>query len=229
MKRTLSGLAVVAALMATPAMAADLMPLKAPPMPPVWTWTGCYVGANGGAGFGKDGSWTDSAGAVHGGQNFSGGMAGGQIGCDYQFGSLVIGAAGMADWANLTGSGRDPFNTVFTANTKVTMFDTATVRLGYAVFNRTLLYVDGGAAWSRTERYFTPACATCVTLTDTANGWTVGGGLEYMFAPNFSAKIEYDYASFGSVTAPLDTAFPTTIKQNISAVLVGLNYRFGHY
>ena len=48
-----------------------------------------------------------------------------------------------------------------------------------------------------------------------------------MFAPNFSGKVEYDYASFGSVTAIPDTAVPYSIKQNISALLVGVNYRFG--
>jgi outer membrane immunogenic protein len=213
--------------MATPAMAADMMPLKAPPPPPAWTWTGCYVGVNGGGGWGKDKNWTDSTGAVHGGQNISGGLAGGQVGCDYQFGSWVVGVAGMVDWANLTGSATDPFNTAFTANTKVTMFDTVTRRLGYAVI-RALLYVDGGPAWSRTQRWFTPTCATCVTATNTANGWVIGGGLEYMFAPNFSGKIEYDYASFGSATATPDTAVPYTIKQNINALLVGINYRFGH-
>jgi outer membrane immunogenic protein len=95
MKRSLFAFATIAALMATPAMAADMMPLKAPPPPPAWTWTGCYVGVNGGGGWGKDRNWTDSTGVVHGGQNISGGMAGGQIGCDYQFGSWVVGVAGM--------------------------------------------------------------------------------------------------------------------------------------
>jgi outer membrane immunogenic protein len=235
MKRSLFAFATIAALMATPAMAADMMPLKAPPPPPAWTWTGCYVGVNGGGGWGKDRNWTDSTGVVHGGQNISGGLAGGQIGCDYQFGSWVVGVAGMADWANLTGSATDPFAPAFTANTKVTMFDAVTGRVGYAV-NRALLYIDGGPAWSRTQRYFTPpgsgggACGpdTCTTTTTTANGWVIGGGLEYMFAPNFSGKVEYDYASFGSVTTAIDTTTPYSIKQNFSALLVGLNYRFGH-
>jgi outer membrane immunogenic protein len=225
MKHSLFGLAAIAALVATPAMAADMMPLKAPP-PPAWTWTGCYVGANGGGGWGKDKSWTDSTGGVHGGQSFSGGLAGGQIGCDYQFSSWVVGVEGIADWANLTGSATDPLNTALTANTKVTMFDAVTGRIGYAV-NRALLYVDGGPAWSRTQRWFTPTCATCVTATTTANGWVIGGGVEYMFAPNFSGKVEYDYASFGSVTTAIDTTTPYSIKQNFSALLVGVNYHFG--
>jgi outer membrane immunogenic protein len=98
------------------------------------------------------------------------------------------------------------------------------------------MYVDGGPAWSRTQRYFTPpgsgsgVCGPdiCTATTTTANGWLIGGGLEYMFAPNLSGKIEYDYASFGSVTTAIDTTVPYSIKQNINALLVGLNYRFGH-
>jgi outer membrane immunogenic protein len=234
MKRSLFGLAALAALFTTSAMAADLMPLKAPPPPPAWSWTGCYVGANGGGAWGKDGPWTDASGTVHGTPNFSGGLGGGQVGCDYQFGSWVVGAEGMFDWANLTGSTVDPHSTAFTGNTRVTMFDTATARFGYAV-NRALLYVDGGAAWSRTQRYFTPpglaggACGadTCATSNTTANGWVIGGGLEYLFLPNLSGKIEYDYASFGSVGATPDISNPYTIKQNINVLLAGINYRFG--
>jgi len=204
------------------ASAADLYTKAPPPL----NWTGCYVGANGGVGWGTDGSWLDAAGVSHGGQSFNGGLGGGQVGCDIQSGRLVFGAAGMFDWASLSGSVIDPANAAFTASTKVTMLDTATARLGYAV-NRSLFYVDGGAAWSRTQRSFSPICATCVTATNSATGWTVGAGLEYMFAPNFSGKVEYAYAAFGAVTAAPDTANPYSVKQNINTVLVGINYRFG--
>jgi outer membrane immunogenic protein len=58
----------------------------------------------------------------------------------------------------------------------------------------------------------------------------VGGGLEYLFLPDLSGKIEYDYAGFGAVTSSpaigATTNAPYSIKQNISALLVGLNYRF---
>ena len=115
------------------------------------------------------------------------------------------------------------------------MLDTATARLGYT-FGPSLLYIDGGVAWSTTQRFFTPVAActlagvSCVTATNTATGWTVGGGWEYLFMPNLSGKIEYDYAGFGSVTVNPALGSPNTpytIKQNISTLLVGLNYRFG--
>lgn len=205
MKKLFVASIAAAAFCGTPALAADL-PMKAPPPPaPVYSWTGCYIGANVGGGWGTDGAWQDTAGLSHGGQNFSGVIGGGQVGCDYQINAWVIGIAGMLDGSDLTGSATDPFNTTFTSHTQVTMVDTATARLGYT-FGSSLLYVDGGAAWSTTQRFFTPssvaACAPahCVNAINTATGWTVGGGWEYLFTPNLSGKIEYDYAGFGSAT-----------------------------
>jgi outer membrane immunogenic protein len=238
MKKILLAGITAAAFCCAPALAAD-MAVKAPPAPapppaPVYSWTGCYIGGNVGGGWGSDGTWQDTAGLSHGGQNFGGVIGGGQVGCDYQVSAWVVGVAGMFDWSNLTGSGADPYNTFFASHTRVTMLDTATARLGYT-FDHSLFYVDGGAAWSTTERYFTPsspadcAPATCVTATNTATGWTIGGGWEYLFSSNLSGKIEYDYAGFGSATVnpALGSAnSPYAIKQNISTVLVGLNYRF---
>jgi outer membrane immunogenic protein len=226
------------AFSAAPVLAAD-MPQPAPVYKaapaPMFSWTGCYLGANVGGGWGNDGAWRDTVGVSHGGDDFGGVIGGGQVGCDYQNGPWVVGLAGMFDWSDLKGSAVDPFNAAFTAHTKVTMLDTATVRLGYAV-DRTLWYVDGGAAWSRTDRSFTPssaiACApaTCVTSGTTASGWTIGVGVEQMIAPNWSWKLEYNYAGFGSATsnpAVGGVNSPYTVKQNINTVLVGLNYRFG--
>jgi outer membrane immunogenic protein len=210
------------------AFAAD-MPVKAP-MAPAFSWTGCYLGANVGGGWGNDGDWTDAAGVVHGGQGFGGVIGGGQIGCDVQNGALVVGVAGMFDWSDLKGSKVDPANATFTAHTKVTMLDTATVRLGYAV-DRSLWYVDGGAAWSRTDRSFTPVTLACTCSTDgvTKAGATIGVGFEQMIAPKWSWKIEYNYAWFGAANTDPDFTNPYRVKQNINTVLVGLNYRFGDW
>ena len=233
MKKLLVAGFAAAAFCGAPALAADL-PMKAPPHPcrciagPAVT--SAAMSAAAGAPMERRGTCRLS----HGGQNFGGVIGGGQVGCDYQINASVVGIAGMFDWSELTGSATDPFSTFFTSHTRVTMLDTATARLGYT-FGRSLLYVDGGAAWSTTQRYFTPssaadcAPATCVTATNTATGWIVGGGWEYLFMPNLSGKIEYDYAGFGSATvnpAPGGANTPYTIKQNISTILVGLNYHF---
>ena len=110
------------------ASAADL-PVKAPPpIAPVPTWTGCYIGANGGWGFGKghdnlapaptaasqafwDPAFLAGAAPSHFNYDTSGGVAGIQGGCNNQIGSLVLGAEADIDWANIRGS--DAFTTSF--------------------------------------------------------------------------------------------------------------------
>lgn len=102
------GLGLIAAgLLVTPALAAD-MALKAPLLPPPPLWTGWYVGANGGGGWANT-TWTFPAPqffATAAGQSFStnpnGGIAGGQIGYNYQFSNWVVGGEFMGDWANLS-------------------------------------------------------------------------------------------------------------------------------
>jgi outer membrane immunogenic protein len=212
MKKAALGIVAIAALIGTPALAADL-PLKAPPPPPApaVSWTGCYIGGNVGGGWASDGAWTDINGS-HGNPSSSGWLGGGQVGCDYQFGPWVIGLAGMFDWGSLNGSSTDPYDTSYTAHTKVLQFDTATARFGYA-FDRALLYVDGGAAWSNTQRYWTPPGATWQTATTTETGFTVGVGLEYIIAANWSAKIEYNHSYFGSTAVPLYTTSNVNITQ----------------
>src|ERR1700675_3188824 len=99
MKKAFLGVAAIAAMLGTPALAAD-MPLKAPPPPPapVWSWTGCYIGINGG-GLWAHKDWTsETAGTVGlpiGSHDLNSGLFGGQVGCDYQFsGRFVIGIQG---------------------------------------------------------------------------------------------------------------------------------------
>jgi outer membrane immunogenic protein len=226
-KLLVAGIAAIAFFSGS-ALAAD-MAGQAPPLAhvvtPTYSWTGCYIGANGGGGWAKDGAWTDAAGN-HGSPSSSGWLGGGQVGCDYQTDSWVIGIAGMFDWGSLNGSSVDFHSSTYTANTKVRQFDTATARLGYA-FDRALFYVDGGAAWANTQRFWSPPGATWQSATTTNTGWTAGIGLEYMIAAKWSAKIEYNYSSFGSASVPLYTASNVNITQNINTLLVGINYRFG--
>jgi outer membrane immunogenic protein len=67
------------------------------------------------------------------------------------------------------------------------------------------------------------------TASNTKDGYTVGAGLEYMFAPNWSAKAEYQYYNFGNTTI---TAGPAPVvgarfRDDEHSVKVGVNYRFG--
>jgi len=230
-------IAAVSALGMGTAAAADL-PVKAPirsAAPVVPTWTGCYVGANGGYGWAQKhwfdfGPYTDE-----GSGTAKGGVVGAQLGCDYQSGPFVFGIQGMWDWADMDESHPYALNTGYTDHSKISYFATLTGRLGYAVMPASLIYVKGGAAWVRDK--FTETCAASVDVTCpgeirvTRTGWTIGGVWEYRFAPNWALFAEYNYMDFGKKTHSLvytdGSLYDYDIKQNLQTVLVGINYRFG--
>lgn len=241
------------------AFAADLPPrmaVKAPVVAAVpFTWTGCYLGAEGGYGWGtKDFSPAEAGSFAPLGQTVrvkpQGGLAGGDIGCNYQFnGNWVVGIEGNYDWANIKDSAADPFfggKNLFNAlSSKTDALASVTGRVGYA-FDRVLFYGKGGGAWAR-DRYdiitipligqivggpsFVITPARDFTNTETRFGWTLGVGAEWAFADSWSAKIEYDHYDFGNRRNNL---FDPTgvgpvladIKQRIDTVKVGINYRF---
>jgi outer membrane immunogenic protein len=234
MKKILLASIATAALCSVSAFAAD-MPVRAPVYKaapaPVFSWTGCYIGANAG------GDWGSARTTIEGidfdrGRGSSG-VGGGQIGCDYQTGAWVFGVEGNFDWTGLKINEVDPLVAGVLGHGKYRWLGTATGRIGYAV-DRSLLYVKGGAAWANVQYTATTAAGVVFAgpNTSTGSGWTLGGGWEYAFAPNWSAKIEYDYLrlkdSF-NINCPTCAVQPTPVltRQNVSEVLVGLNYRFG--
>ena len=201
-------------LAATQAMAADL-PRKAPPAalpppPPPLTWTGCYIGANIGGVFTRVEADFDFGEISHNNSGFTGG---GQIGCDYQFaGGWVIGIRNMF---NGTTGGKDitinrfgdPIFDGATVNIKNQWFDALTARLGYAWSPTWLLYFQGGAVWSHVKAeivsgplgFCNNGNLNCDfgSASKTRTGWTAGGGVEWRFAPQWSAFLEGNYYDFG--------------------------------
>ena len=200
-------------------------------MAPAPTWTGCYIGGNIGGAFGNASAST-TGGEVSG--NGSGFAGGGQIGCDYQFGGgFVIGVRDMFDWTSNSKSGTFPAaafgGTSAVANFNNQWFDTLTARLGYAVQPNWLLYFQGGAAWAHTSTNVTVGGVQFGQTSNTRTGWTIGGGVEWMFAPHWSAFLEGNYMDFGSTSGSVTTGgvvYPVTAKATESNVLVGVNYRF---
>ena len=179
------------------AQAAD-MPVKAKPVPFVdvpFSWTGFYAGVNGGYGWGRS-SWSDPAvGAASGRFDTHGALLGGQLGYNWQLGSVVFGVETDADWTNLTGSG---IGGVCLADgggqcqTKQSWFGTTRGRLGYA-FGRWLPYITGGAAYGDIKAPQSNGTSTTVNF-----GWSAGGGLEYSIDRNWSAKVEYLHVDLGT-------------------------------
>ncbi|HEY4143039.1 MAG TPA: outer membrane beta-barrel protein [Pseudolabrys sp.] len=213
------------------ASAADMRPaVKAPAFipVPVQTWTGCYVGGNIGAGWARGQMTVDPTGSGVSATN-SGFVGGVQVGCDYQFaGGFVIGARDMFDGASLTGGSTfvsGPL-TGGTVDGKTQWFNTLTARLGYAAWPNTLLYVHGGGAWSRSTQTVTVAGVNVGTFSNNKGGYDVGGGVEYRFAPNWTAFLEYNYMNFGSGSGITGTGVPVSFKRDLQNVVVGVNYRF---
>ncbi len=251
MRKQFIGLVAIGALFAGPAIAAD-MAMKAPPpapmAPPAPSWTGCYVGGNVGAAWTRqsqnrvdviNNSGTITAAPSDYGTESDSGPAGGfQVGCDYQFAAgWVIGAQGMFDWTDLKGSHALPAFPTFIMNDKTDRFDTVTGRLGYVFFDNSLVYVKGGGAWVRnSDTLLQPSGALSEAASWTATGWTIGGGFEYRFLPNWSLFVEYDHMDFGTKTiqfvAPpgLSAAGEhVSVAQRIDMVSVGLNWRFNFF
>jgi outer membrane immunogenic protein len=226
-----------------PALAADL-PTKAPVYraAPVqlFSWTGCYVGGNVGGGWGHKGFTDDDLTpgippfipASSASANTSGWLAGGQVGCDYQFATnWVAGIEGAGSWANIKGSS-DPFfggKAVFNAQTK--WLASTTARLGYTQ-DHWLIYATGGAAWAG-DKYQVPGSFIVpfdFQGSETRSGWILGGGIEWLFLQNWSAKLEYAYYNFGTRSITLADSLgdtdPSSISQRIQTVTFGINYRF---
>jgi outer membrane immunogenic protein len=231
MKRILMATLSMVTLASASALAADLpqRPVyNAPAMvaAPVPMWTGCYLGGNVGGAFGRANLDVNGVGTVT--RSESGFAAGGQVGCDYQFnGGWVIGARNMTDWTDLHSSGT--FNNNAAVNFDAQWFDTLTARLGYAVVPNTLLYFQGGVAWSHNSANVTTNNVQNGQISNTRTGWTIGGGVEYMFAPNWSTFLEYNYMDFGSsATSAASSICPAgcSFSTNEQTILVGLNFRF---
>ncbi|HLA21186.1 MAG TPA: outer membrane protein [Pseudolabrys sp.] len=213
----LAGIGLLALGVAS-ATAADIprrqaMPAKAPAYvpPPLYNWTGLYVGINGGGGWGRS---DFSAPLASGSFNTSGALVGGTLGFNYQMGQVVFGLEGDIDWSNLRGSGTCAG---LSCSVRNNWLGTARGRLGYAI-DRFMPYVTGGAAFGDIKT----SVAGLGDSRTTKAGWTVGGGIEAAIAGPWTAKIEYLYVDLGRGGSVLgsDAKFQTNI------VRAGLNYRF---
>jgi len=217
------------------ALAADLprRPAYMPPVvvAPIYNWTGCYVGGNVGAAWGRAEVTNVSRFNASGTGTNSGFAGGGQIGCDYQAGQFVVGIRNMLDGTSLNAG--TTFNNGYTASSKTRWFDTLTARAGFLVQPNILLYGQGGVAWTQSDQYINNAAGAQVAqFGNNRSGWTVGGGAEYMFAPHWSAFLEYNYLNFGTSTGIwTDTTgcvagCSINLKRDSQNLLVGVNYKF---
>jgi len=230
-------LAVACATFAHAAAAADLGsgPRRAvhdPSIPygPAFSWTGLYIGANVGYGW-SDADWGDVASGISAHNASSGWLLGGQIGYNLQVKQLVFGVEADLSSGWLSGGTACPVG-VLNCEHSYNWLGSLRGRAGFAVNdNRTLLYATGGIAWANAD-YAAKDPATGLTVgtgfSNTHTGWVAGAGIEHMLTPNITARLEYLYYGFDSVTAPAG-AFgggPTSLDPSTQTVRFGLNFKF---
>jgi outer membrane immunogenic protein len=227
------------------AFAADL-PMAPPPPPrapafvppPLFTWTGFYIGVNGGYAWGN---WSDGTGDSF---KSNGGIVGGTLGFNYQWDWFVAGVEADIDWSDQkfsqsTAAGGTIFGTPVVAtstfNYKNDVVSTFAGRFGVAA-DHWLFYGKAGGAWTQ-ENFNQTASLTIggVGVTGTGSntfsrlGWMAGAGVEYAFTSNLTGKIEYNFLDFGSNNENLTFAgatIPITSKLHDNVVKVGLNWLF---
>ena len=243
MKKILLGtIGLVALSLSAPASAADLRArpyLKAPPPAPVaaaiYDWSGFYIGINGGGGSARK-CWDfvqPGTGLLfdEGCHDATGGTVGGQIGYRWQVTNWVFGIEGQGNWADFTRDHISFFHPDERLRSRIDAFGLITGQVGYAWHNM-LLYVKGGAAvtGNKYELFDVPSGLLLASADGTRWGGTVGAGVEFGFAPNWSVGVEYDhlFVSSRDITFPVGVFAGTDhIKQDVDMGLVRLNYRFG--
>jgi outer membrane immunogenic protein len=211
-------------------LAADMrMPVKAPApvVSPATNWSGFYIGVMGGYGVSDEISVSvpGIVGVTFGSSDLSGGFVGGTIGYNWQApgSQFVFGIEVDGAWSDIKHS--ENLGLGITFEDRIEALGSVTGRLGMA-FNTLLLYAKGGFAWGINDMSLTNGLIT-ISESQTHTGWTVGGGLEWMFAPNWTLKGEYMYvdlgdANYGAALLPLGVDVGATLHTG----KVGVNYRF---
>jgi outer membrane immunogenic protein len=222
----------------TAAQSADIakLPLKASPAVQPAGWTGFYIGVQAGGGWGQA-RQTDASTFDTGWYNMSGVLAGVTWGYNWQIGNTVIGFESDAAWSNIRGSttGINAINgpclgTSPRCEAELQAFGTDRLRLGYA-YGRWLPFVAGGMAWGYVRgKEGDTIAGGAGSGAEFHYGWTLGGGLEAMIDPHWSAKAEYLYADLRDGMSFSDQFVAQSVAQSVAMhvhiVRAGLNYKF---
>jgi len=242
MKRVATAAALFSALIAGPAVAADIPVKAAPPAAVVYRWTGFYIGGHLGYAWGNTtatdilptnppGCWIQCGFRWTG--KHDGFVGGGQVGYNWQVGQGVVGFE--ADFGTLGGSHTAPYPLFPTTTLDVRggFYSTARARLGWV---QDRLFVFGTAGWigANLRPTVNQSVGVVIHTEDTGfrSGVTFGGGAEYAFATGWSVKGDVLYYTLpdkriGGVCCGGGVIQYFMIKEEGVMARVGLNYRFG--
>jgi outer membrane immunogenic protein len=235
MKKLIYVLTTATVLSSAPALAADLRrpPPPAPAVAPVpfFNWTGFYIGVQGGFGWGELERTLVTTGATlrH---DTDGGLLGGTVGYNWQAGAWVFGFEADYAWADIGRRIHDCFGIIdLVCKSGLDTFGTARLRIGGA-WGPTMIYATGGLAFGdHFVGVFDNLTGLSAERSEFAVGWTVGGGIEWGFAPGWSLKAEalyFDLDVDRLHTAGLGVLEPVGIDHRHDGVIIrgGINYRF---
>jgi outer membrane immunogenic protein len=206
-------------------------------------------------------------GTNHFSLNPNGLIGGGQVGYNYQFNQGIL--LGLnADFDELTNSDNtytlqksvnladfdESYAGSLSVKQKINYLGTVRARVGYLFYPTFLLYATGGfaygnvtldTAWTAQESLGStvfPGIATQNNVSKTLTGWTAGGGIEWLFKPNWSASLEYTYYNLDGLNAPVtlaqineSTSPPvlwgsatanTALSLSVGTIRLGINYHF---
>src|SRR6266849_160232 len=208
-----------------PAVAAD-MPVKAPHIQAVFDWTGLYIGAHAGYSRGSSSAVLSDPATLAASSTFSGVIGGVQAGYNVRLPSgLLFGVEADITFPNYLTS-NSVVSSLATAHSAVTeqwdYVGTARGRVGYAA-GPWLVYATGGLAWAGERFLNSPAIGSEEKILNARLGWAAGGGVEYAFAPHWSARLEYLYSRFETADIRFPSATQYTSKLDFQALRLGLN------
>jgi outer membrane immunogenic protein len=222
--------------LASPVLGADLPYAKAPVIaaPPVYDWTGVYVGAFGGGGLGNHNY--NNANGPAGNANFTinydstGFIGGGEVGYNWQSGNYLLGVEADAFWSGIKGSD---------ASQQLGVVDQSNLRWGGTLrarggitVDRLLLFFTGGYAFGDILHTSSATGFPVDQFTNHQNGLTAGGGIAYAITNNVIGKLEYRYYDFGKYDRagnPLtpNGQLPYSVVSTYSVVTIGFDFKFG--
>lgn len=263
--RQILGLTTAALAIASPAFAADIArPVqKAPIVIVAEGFSGFHIGIQGGYGWSENGMAVAGAdpiaaivvatGAVPGSIKTEGRgwVLGGVAGYNWQWGSFVAGVETSINWSDIDGSQTQtltlaplglPIGLTTTGRQELDWYGRLTGKVGFTVFDRTLVYFDGGAAYGSVKNSASvtlnaPAPFGAVaagSADETKFGWTIGAGIEAAIGNGWRWRAGWEYMDFGSetltmaatITGVVPVTFTATQENKFHVAKIGFSKGF---